>query len=276
MRKSYLPLVLISAASAVPAMAEVVYSNLPSPIPPNVVSQCYECAEAFEIGQGVQLQGNVGANLASASILMSNWALESTYETVGTSAGYDVPLTLNLYQVGPNDSVGALIATTGPVNQFIAWRPEDGGCADPTAYLAADGNCYHGLAQTVTFNLNGIAVPSQFIWGLALNTTDYGYSPTHVAGPYDSLNVGLNTTSAPSVGSDLVANSAYWNTTYAPYYADGGAGGIGTFRLDPGGWAGQDPAASFDSTPEPALLVVLGLGMAGLAGARYKFRKNVA
>jgi hypothetical protein len=150
--------------------------------------------------------------------------------------------------------------------------------------LAADGNCYAGLAQTVTFDLNNVAVPGQFIWGLALNTTNWGYTPTGVPGPYDSLNVGLNSNPdgvsayTPSVGSDLVPGSIYWNTLYAPYYTDGGAGGTGTFRID-SNWAPYDPAITFSSsnpTPEPSFLLLVGAGFAGIFIVRYKFRRHAA
>ena len=51
------------------------------------------------------------------------------------------------------------------------------------------------------------------IYGIALNTTDYGTNPTGVAGGYDSLNVALsNGPPSPGIGSDPVANSIYWDT----------------------------------------------------------------
>lgn len=275
MRKLLVSLSLLSLAAAIPAMADVVYSSLPSPIPGNVPSLGFECCQTSEFGQGVQLQGNAATTLSSATVLMSNWALESTYETVGSSTGYIVPLTLNLYNVGAGNAVGSLI-TTDTIDATIKWRPESGGCTDPTAYLSTDGGCYHGLAQTVTFNLSNVAVPGQFIWGLAFNTTDYGAAPTGVLGPYDSLNVGLNS-AAPSTGNDLVANSAYWNTSTASQYGDHGAGGVGTFRLDSGNWTGQDPAIQFDSAlPEPSFFSLIGLFGAGFGLARYKLKKKTA
>lgn len=259
-------------ALAVSSMADTLYSTMPSPVPPNVPSLGYEADSTSEFGQGVQLAGNSGAMLTSADVLMSNWALESTYEAVGTSTGFVVPLTLNLYDVGPGNTVGALFDSV-TTNATIQWRPEaSAGCG--TAWLAPDGHCYNGLAQVVTFNLSNVAAPNQFIYGLAFNTTDYGAHPTHVLGPYDSLNFGLIGDGinpvTPSVGSDLVANSAYWNTSYGPFYGDGGAGGVGTFRLDANAWTGYDPAVTFNGTvvPEPksvgvlaALLAFIGLSV---------------
>lgn len=102
---------------AIPAMADVVYSTMPSPIPPNVPSLGYQATQTAEFGQGVDLSTN-GATLGSAQVLMSDWALESTYETVGTSTGFTVPLTLNLYNLGPADSVGSLITSTTMTQQL--------------------------------------------------------------------------------------------------------------------------------------------------------------
>jgi hypothetical protein len=43
----------------------------------------------------------------------------------------------------------------------------------------------------------------------------------------------------------------FWNTSYAGFYADGGAGGVGTFRQDTN-WAGDVPAVQFTATaPSP-------------------------
>jgi hypothetical protein len=235
---------------------------MPSPVPYNVFSLGYEATSTAEFGQGVQLAGAGGALLSQADVLMSDWALESTYETVGTSTGFYVPLTLDFYEVGPGDSVGSLFAID-TIDALILWRPEASSSCTSGAWLAGDGNCYNGLAQVVTFDLGGLSVPNQFIYGLAFNTTDYGADPTGVPGPYDSLNFGLIGDGVdpvtPSVGSDLVANSAYWNTSYGPFYGDGGAGGVGTFRLDADDWEGFDPAVDFEgvSVPEPASILLL-------------------
>jgi hypothetical protein len=293
MKRLFLPLVLF--ALAVPALADVVYDSLPTP-QPSVVSECYECSGTGEIGQGVVLQGNAGATLTSATVLMENWAMESTYETVGTSAGYVVPLTLNLYDVGTGVNVGPLISTE-TVDALIQWQPEFSTSAAcqaldnqfgyaNQAWATTNGTCYFGDAQTVTFNLANIAVPSQFVWGLALNTQTYGTAPTGVAGPYNSLNIGLNNNPdnvspfVPSVGSDLAPGSIYWNSLYE--LTNPNLAPPGTFQQD-SNWAPYDPAISFsgvsgsgNATPEPSFLLLVGLGFAGLFVVRWKFRGKSA
>jgi hypothetical protein len=76
---------------------------------------------------------------------MCDWALAADYGSM--SPGFNAPLTLAIYGVGPDDSVGSLLASQ-TVDAFIPWRPPSGGCPGPTAWRAKEGNCYHGLAPT--------------------------------------------------------------------------------------------------------------------------------
>ena len=260
---SSLALIALMAASA-PAAA--LYSTIPNPLPPNVVSVGYEATSTAEFGGLIQFVGGT-RSVSSATVVMSDWALASDYDS--HSAGFNQLLTLNIYNVGAGDTVGTLIVSE-TVNAFIPWRPEaSAGCG--TAWMAADGHCYNGLATEVTFDLPNLKVSGPVIYGLAFDTTHYGANPTGQPGPYESLNFGLVQTS-PSVGSDPLPGTAYWNTTYGGFYTDGGAGGVGIFRQDTE-WS-YSGAIEFDGTaPEPATLTLLGVGLIGLAFVRRRVRR---
>lgn len=273
MKSRFLVLTLaIFMLGAMAAQADVVYSSIPSNVPPNVASLGYQATSTQEFGNAINLGGSA-RQLTTVSVLMSNWALESTYEAVGTSTGYTHPLTFNIY-----DSLGSLLATD-TINALIPWRPEaDPTCAGGTAWRAQDGNCYNGLATTVTFDFTSqnITLPDSLIFGLAFNTETHGYNPLGVAGPYNSLNFGLEGGS-PTVGTLINPDSAYWNTSNAGFYTDGGAGGVSTFRQDTNWapYAGQIEINAVETpVPEPASMMMFGTGLAGLAGVvRRKLKK---
>lgn len=229
---------------------DVIFDSTPQPLPPNVVSLGYEATATDEFGDHITFAG-VERTLGSVTVTMSAWGKHSEYPSMGDASGWTHPITLNLYAVdnsGTNPAPGALIDSTTQTF-VIPWRPEAAPtCSTPTAWRASDSNCYNGFAFNITFDLTGVVVPDEIIYGIAYDTQHYGATPLNNAGPYNSLNVGLSDT-APSVGTDANTDAVIWDTSYAPSYADAGAGGTDTFRLDTN-WTPYTPAVQFAASYE--------------------------
>ncbi len=237
------------------APGTVVYDSIPNPIPPNVVSQPFQAQQTLEFGDLVQLESDTPRRLGYTTLLMSNWALASDYPAL-PDAGFSHPITLNIYADVASATAGTPIATVTQ-SFVIPWRP----AADPTcpnggtAWRAANGNCYNGLATPITFDLRSLNfdLPETFVYGIAYNTQSYGKNPIGQPGPYNSLNVGLHSTPPVPVGVDVNPNAVVWNTLTAAWYTDSGTGGVGTFREDTN-WAPYTPAIQFNTFAVPVTI----------------------
>jgi hypothetical protein len=251
-------LAAVSAICAITAAASsaatVVYNNLPKPLPGNVQSIGFQAESAAELGGQIQATGPVTNPIVTVG--MSSWACQSggaTDDTCVSSPGssFSVPVTLNVYSVGPGGSVGTKLVT---VTQTFAvpYRPSaDARCTGNGGWFKK-GDCFHGKLFKIKFaklgnNKSPVTLPANSIVSVAFNTFTHGYQPTGVEGPYDSLNVALTEPLVegeevpPTVGSDPAPADAYFNSTFGGFYCDGGAGGTGTFRLDSGCWTGAQP-----------------------------------
>jgi len=245
----------VMAAPAVASGGSAIYDTTVSPSPGNLPSLGFEATSTSEFGNQISLGGTARV-LTSVVVQMSSWACQTgSGATCATTAGstFNEPITLNIYKVGPANAygpstVGSLISTTTQTFA-IPYRPS----ADPTDcstgpndgtqwYDAALASCFNGYLTNITFTLGHVNLPTNVIYGIAYNTSDYGShpyghsTPCHTSGNncgYDSLNVALsNEPPAPSVGSDPYQGTVYWDTSYAGFYCDGGAAGTGTFRID--------------------------------------------
>jgi hypothetical protein len=253
----------LSAASFTPATASsgVYYNSIPSPLPPNVVSLGFQATQTAEFGELIQFASPANRALTQVMVVMSDWALASDWPSFDTGPTWNQPITLILYNVnnsGPNPAAGSVIATR--TSTFaIPWRPaadpavcgEPAQGGNPADWLAPDGNCYSGLAFVITFDFSGVVVPSQIIYGVAYNTETWGANPIGTPGPYESLNLGLNTV-PPTVGSNPFPDTAYWNTETSGNYTDGGAAGVGIFRRDTD-WTPYNSAVTFNVASAPTI-----------------------
>jgi hypothetical protein len=256
--------VVVSATpvAASPVTSSSVYDSTVNPLPGNLPSLGYEATQTSEFGNQVTLSGAAN-ELNNVVVTMSSWGCQTgspsnafgSANACVTSPGstFSEPITLNVYNVGPNHTVGSLL-TTDTQTFAIPFRPSSSdptdptnsaaGCTGPQWYDSVDNQCYNGFDNNITFNLapQNVVLPSSVIYGIAYNTSDYGAVPyghstacaTSVAGcGYDSLNVALSQDPTNvSVGSDPNTGQVFWNTATPGNYCDGGTGGTGTFRID--------------------------------------------
>src|SRR5258708_8179215 len=175
-RVSYPVLAAIALGSVIltaPIQGSTIYNNIPGPLPPNIPSLGYQATQTSEFGDLIQFAGT-DRSLTTVTLVMSDWALASTYSSM--SPTWSHPITLNLYNVdnsGANPAPGTLIATQTQTFA-IPWRPEaDPTCPGGTAWRASDGNCYNGFAFAIMFDFTGTTVPNQIIYGVAFNTNTW-------------------------------------------------------------------------------------------------------
>jgi len=242
-------------------VAEAQFDSTTAPLPLNVASLGYHATATSEFGDLVHLSGNTHF-IASLTVTMSSWAIRSDYPG-GGPFGFSHPITLTLYAVdrsqGEPRPGAALTAVT--TSFLIPWRPEPESAASLSPFRpwrAADGLLYNGLAFNLTFDLGALAasLPDEVIFGVAFNTQHQGAAPLGAPGPYDALHLAVS--SAPPVGAaDFGPGLVYWKTADGQLYADGGAGGVNTFRPDTG-WTHYMPAVRFNNSAYGTLADALG------------------
>lgn len=251
---SYRPLAVLTASLVLAASSQAasIYSNIPGTLAGNYPSLGYQATSTSEFGDRINFGGS-DRLLQSATVTMSSWAHS---EDFGNAVSFNHPLTLNIYAAGVGATPGALLGTVTQ-NFAIPYRPTGWG--------------FNGIAFNATFDFSALnlSLPESIVYGLAYNTQSYGTSPIGSDGPYNSLNFALNTDvgGGITIGSNDDLDDTMWNTSFAGFYTDGGAGGVGIFRADTN-WTGFTPMIEFNAIPTPGVAATLALG--GLAIARRR------
>ncbi|HEV7678419.1 MAG TPA: hypothetical protein VGQ42_07610 [Candidatus Dormibacteraeota bacterium] len=247
----------------------VIYDAMVRPQPGNLPSQAFEATSTSEFGDLVSFAGTARA-LDAVTVTMSSWGCQSGawYSAdcaTRRGATFSVPVTFSIYAAPTGTAItpGALLATRTQTFH-VPYRPSSDNAHCPGGPGVGgqwfDGaTCFNGLASTITFDFSAqhVVLPGSVVYGIAYNTSHYGYHPigqntpcytTSGGCPYDSLNVGLSP--AVVVGSQVVPGTAFLNAHYAgpTVYCDSGGAGLDVFRLDSPGnacWTGYVPATRF-------------------------------
>jgi hypothetical protein len=238
----------VLAAGASAAGAEVVYNNIPEPLPGNMASWAFEATQTSEFGGAVELAGTARKNPV-VTVTMSSWACQNLQPGAACSttpgSSFEWPITVNVYELGVGNTVGAKL-TTQTNTYKIPYRPSASKKCTPNSEGAVGWGpkCFHGKTHNIKFHLKGFTIPAKAIISVAYNTSDYGYAPTH--GPdvgQNSLNVAVRETAEPGtvVGSMPAPTDAYLYSATASNYCANPLG-VNTFAASKGCWTGEQPS----------------------------------
>lgn len=218
----------VSAVAAGAASAEVVYNNIPAPLPGNFASIGLEATSSSEFGGQIELAGTKRKNPV-VTVVMSSWACESgTVEdncTTTKNKTFKVPVTVRIYGAGELNEAPYAEKTA---NVKMKYRPSSDAAKCPGGerwYDEATKECSHGLAFPITVKLKSKKMPRN-----AVITVSY----PHASGPATSLNVAVSEPSEDtlSVGrhpvSEWVVNSS-WGGMYGSAATD-----VGTLGFEEG------------------------------------------
>lgn len=214
----------IMAIGAGTAGAEVVYNNVPSPLPGNFASIGLEATSSSEFGGEIELAGKARSK-PTLTVVMSSWACETgsigegTCKTVKPMKGFKVPVTVRVYAVGELEE-GPIAEKTKNVKMSFRPSSEPMKCNTETWYDAADEACYHGFAFPISIKLGMLKrMPKR-----SVITVSY----PHSSGPAQSLNVSV---SEPSEGTLSLGGQPveewFVNSTWTGMYCTGTPGSLG-------------------------------------------------
>jgi hypothetical protein len=267
---SMVGLILGPASASTTTALTVIYKSTLKPLPANLPSVGPEAYSFNEFGDEITFAPSTPRNVKKVVVTLSSWGCETGHwntSDCATTPGdtFAVPITFNIYHVtstAPSPTpvlAGSLIATVTQTFN-VPFRPSANPVctgADAGKWFKNGQGCFNGLATNVTFKFPFKNVdPDSVVYGIAYNSTHYGYSPigesapcfTSSGGcPYDALNIAL--APAVTVGSKPYADTVFQNAAYGADYCDG-TPLVGTFNLDSptnACWAGYVPAVQFSA-----------------------------
>jgi hypothetical protein len=206
-------------------------------------------AEAYaysEFGNSVTF-GGTKRRVTKAVVSMSSWGCQtgdwhSNNCVTSAGSGFQEPITLNIYAASADGIHPGALITTVTRTFYIPFRPSASPQCGTTGewYDSVHKKCNNGKLVNLTFNLGG-KLPNKIVYGIAYNTTHYGYTPIGESAAcytssggcgYDSLNIAL---SQDPINVKVGYNTnpgKVWQNAIASEYCDGGTAGAGVFRLD--------------------------------------------
>lgn len=192
----------------------------------NPVSLGYGATQTTQFGSQIALGREGGISDPEVEVLMSVWTCEAGEWNAGCvttdpSATFEAPLTLNVYAVGSENSVGELLATTTETFD-LHYRPTSNCPTDPTKYLPIFGtSCNHGRPTPVTFDVADRHLPHKFIVAVEFDPT----------GPLASLNVALEGSATVGTNPIEALEEGYADFGASTTFALEGEWGVGEGQI---------------------------------------------
>jgi hypothetical protein len=234
----------LTALTAGAASAEVIYNNIPSPLPGNFASIGFAATSSTQFGGEIEVAGTARKN-PSVTVVMSSWACQSGNWSADncstpTKKTFKEPVTIKIYEVG---ELNVPIATK--TKSFkMPYRPsaEPVHCSGEYAgtwYDAESGECFNGKAFPITFKVKLQRVPKKAIVTVSYPTTSV---------PSQSLNVAVSEPSEKtlSLGADPT-QELFLDSSSSDMYCEG-ATDVGTFGGSEGNcWEGYQPVVALNA-----------------------------
>jgi hypothetical protein len=219
------------AIGASSAAAEVVFDNVPSPLPGNFVSIGLAATSTTEFGGSIELTGTARSK-PTVTVVMSSWSCEeggwntSNCETPKPEKTFKVPVTVRIYQADEIEE-GPVAEATKKVKMH--YRPSENPehCPAGTWYDEAEEACFHGYAFPVSIRVKkGLRrMPKKAI---------ISFSYPHETGPATSLNISVSEPSEETLSLGVQPVEEWFaNSTSSEMYCPG-AKDIGTFGPEEG------------------------------------------
>lgn len=245
-----------------PGTSVIYNSVVTSPNPGNLPSVGAEAYSFNEFGNEVQFKGT-NRQLTNVTVELSSWGCASGTWYGGdcsTPAGatFNEPITFNIYNPGPDGLHPGTLIASDTQTFAIPYRPSAAPqCSGGRWWDSRLKLCFNGLTTTVTFSFSGVTLPDTVVYGIAYNTSHYGYHPYGESTAcyassggcgYDSLNIALSQENDVTVGTDPMAGTVWQAAVYGSDYCDNGAAGVDVFRLDSPSsacWTGYVPTVQF-------------------------------
>ena len=227
------------ALTAAAASAGLVYDNIPGKLPGSMYTVGAEEYKINEFGGQVGLEGTerkrptIEVVMSTKACQFGQWNQE-TCETPRSKKTFKWPVTLNVYEVGPGNSVGSLIESVTKSIK-IPYRPSKSPkqCTGGRWYDSTDNKCYNGMVFVSVFKLGKLhahlgTIPTDAIISVVYNSEKAGPEPVGPAAcdstsggcPYNYLNVAITEPNEKtlSVGTQPAAPDIYLNTENPEYF----------------------------------------------------------